>query len=73
MNLYTIFYCAQLLERFNALQGSWFPFHKSEQRLALESINSLVTKEQGAMAARCGGLTAEKPSFRGAGIGAREK
>jgi len=46
MNRYTIFQCAQLLERFSALQRTWFPSHKLKQRPAPESINALVTKKQ---------------------------
>src|SRR5437773_3717424 len=46
MNRYTIFQCAQLLERFSALQRTRFPFYKLEQCVAPESINALVTKKQ---------------------------
>src|SRR6266508_3369526 len=46
MNLYTIFQCAQLLERFSAFQRTWFPFHKLKQRLTPKSVNALVTEKQ---------------------------
>ena len=51
MNLYTIFQCAQLFERFTAFQRTWFPSHKLEQHLAPESINALMA-EQGRAVSR---------------------
>ena len=36
MNLYTIFQCAQLLERFSALQRTGFPLHKLQKRARAE-------------------------------------
>src|SRR5262249_42016673 len=52
MNLYIIFHCAQLFERFSALKWTWFPSDKLEERFAPESVNSLVTKIQGATVVR---------------------
>src|SRR5207253_8664333 len=49
MNLYTIFQCAQLLQRLCAFQRTRFPAYKLEQRLASETVNSLMTKQGGAL------------------------
>src|SRR3954467_13431170 len=44
MNRYTIFQCAQLLERLRPLQRTWFPLHKLEQRGPAKRINALVSQ-----------------------------
>src|SRR5437868_1503224 len=49
MNLYTIFQCAQLLQRFSAFQRTRLPAYKLEQRLASETVDSLVTEQGGAL------------------------
>src|SRR6266496_3207515 len=53
MNPYTIFQCAQLLERFSAFQRTWFPSHKLKQRFTPKSVNALVTEKQRAPVGPC--------------------
>src|SRR4029077_6718778 len=48
MNRYTIFQCAQLLERLSALQRSGFPLHELQEGVPAKTVDSLMTKRQGA-------------------------
>ena len=44
MNLYTIFQCAQLLQRLCALQRTRFPLHKLQERVAPKTVDALMAK-----------------------------
>jgi len=48
MNLYTIFQCAQLLERLSTFQRSGFPLHELQEGVPTKTVDSLMTKGQGA-------------------------
>src|SRR5262249_35411318 len=49
MNSYTIFQCAQLLERLGAFQRSGFPRYKLQKGVAPETVDALMTKSQRAI------------------------
>src|SRR4029453_6324156 len=44
MNLYTIFQCAQLLERLSAFQRSGFPLHELQEGVAPKTVNALMAE-----------------------------
>src|SRR5215510_4102193 len=48
MHFYTIFQCAQLLERLRAFERSGFPFHELQKGIPPKAVNALMTKGKGA-------------------------
>jgi hypothetical protein len=72
MNRYTIFQCAQLLERLSALQRSGFPLHESQEGTPAKTVDSLMTKGQGVAFLLFGGLTTAAPCTLEWNRGARE-
>src|SRR5439155_2394852 len=54
--LYTIFQCAQLLERLSTFQRSGFPLHELQKGIPTKAVDALMTKGQEAALLLFGGL-----------------
>jgi hypothetical protein len=61
MNLYTIFQCAQLLERLSTFEPSGFPLHELQEGVPTKTVDALMTKGQEAALFLFGGLNTATP------------